>query len=42
VLAGAEGSAVLSASARVEPVDDPRSSWFVRRLTAPAADTLPT
>jgi hypothetical protein len=42
VLAGLHGAAVLTASARVEPVDDPRSDWFVRRMTAPAADTLPS
>jgi acyl-CoA synthetase (NDP forming)/GNAT superfamily N-acetyltransferase len=42
VLVGLDGAAVLSASARVDPVDDPRSDWFVRRLTAPAADTLPS
>jgi acyl-CoA synthetase (NDP forming) len=42
VLAGTDGAAVLTASARVEPVDDPRSDWFVRRMTAPAADTLPS
>ncbi len=42
VLVGLEGAAVLTASARIDPVDDPRSDWFVRRLTAPAADTLPS
>jgi acyl-CoA synthetase (NDP forming)/GNAT superfamily N-acetyltransferase len=42
VLVGTEGAAVLTASARIDPVDDPRSDWFVRRLTAPAADTLPS
>ncbi len=41
VHATAHGVSVLSASGRVEPVVDPRSDWFVRRLTAPAADTLP-
>jgi len=41
VLVGLEGAAVLNASARVDPVDDPRSDWFVRRLNAPASDTLP-
>lgn len=30
-----EGVRVLGATARVEPVADPRSDWFVRRLTAP-------
>ena len=42
VLVGLEGASVLTASARIDPVDDPRSDWFVRRLTAPAADTLPS
>ena len=41
VLAAPQGSAVLTARARVEPVEDPRSSWFVRRLNS-VADTLPT
>ncbi len=36
-----EGVRVLSATARVEPVADPRSDWFVRRLTTPAGDTPP-
>jgi hypothetical protein len=40
VLAGAEGLTVLTASGRVEPVADPRSDWFVRRLPD-LADTLP-
>ncbi|GAB2878424.1 bifunctional acetate--CoA ligase family protein/GNAT family N-acetyltransferase [Nocardioides pacificus] len=40
VLAGAEGATVLNAAARVEPVIDPRSDWFVRRLTAMPGDTL--
>jgi acyl-CoA synthetase (NDP forming) len=42
VLAGADGVKVLTASARVEPVLDPRSDWFVRRLPTPPGDTLPT
>ncbi len=42
VLAGTDGATVLTASARVEPVVDPRSDWFVRRLTRPAGDTLPS
>jgi acyl-CoA synthetase (NDP forming)/GNAT superfamily N-acetyltransferase len=42
VLVGVEGAAVLSATARLDPVDDPRSDWFVRRLNAPAMDTLPS
>ncbi|HET8602993.1 MAG TPA: GNAT family N-acetyltransferase [Marmoricola sp.] len=35
------GVSVLNATARVEPVVDPRSDWFVRRLNAPAGDTVP-
>lgn len=41
VLAGAAGATVLTASARVEPVTDPRSDWFVRRLPSLPGDTLP-
>ena len=41
VHANAEGISVLHATARVDPVADARSDLFVRRLTAPAADTLP-
>jgi len=41
VLAGAEGATVLTAAARVDPVSDPRSDWFVRRMPTPAGDTLP-
>jgi acyl-CoA synthetase (NDP forming)/RimJ/RimL family protein N-acetyltransferase len=41
VLAGAEAATVLGASVRVEPVKDPRSDWFVRRLSTMAGDTLP-
>ncbi|GAB2447176.1 bifunctional GNAT family N-acetyltransferase/acetate--CoA ligase family protein [Nocardioides hungaricus] len=41
VLAGADGATVLTAAARVDPVSDPRSDWFVRRLATPAGDTLP-
>ncbi len=40
VLAGAEDLSVLTATGRVEPVADPRSDWFVRRLPD-LADTLP-
>jgi hypothetical protein len=40
VLAGAEGLTVLTAAGRVEPVADPRSDWFVRRLPD-LADTFP-
>jgi acyl-CoA synthetase (NDP forming) len=41
VLAGAHGATVLTAGARVEPVLDPRSDWFVRRMAALPGDTLP-
>ncbi len=41
VLADHEGAHVLGAEVRVEPMSDPRSDLFVRRLTAPATDTLP-
>lgn len=41
VLAGAEGATVLGANVRVEPVKDPRSDWFVRRLSTMPGDTLP-
>jgi acyl-CoA synthetase (NDP forming)/GNAT superfamily N-acetyltransferase len=41
VLAGADGVKVLTASARVDPVLDPRSDWFVRRLPRSPGDTLP-
>jgi acyl-CoA synthetase (NDP forming)/RimJ/RimL family protein N-acetyltransferase len=41
VLAGGHGSSVLTASARVEPVTDPRSDWFVRRMPALPGDTIP-
>ncbi|WP_307861733.1 bifunctional acetate--CoA ligase family protein/GNAT family N-acetyltransferase [Nocardioides xinjiangensis] len=41
VLAGAHGATVLGASVRVEPVKDPRSDWFVRRLSTMPGDTLP-
>ena len=34
VLAGADGVKVLTAAGRVDPVLDPRSDWFVRRLLA--------
>ncbi|MBC2934485.1 bifunctional GNAT family N-acetyltransferase/acetate--CoA ligase family protein [Nocardioides sp. zg-1228] len=40
VLAGAKGATVLGATVRVEPVKDPRSDWFVRRLSTMAGDTL--
>ncbi|WP_028658726.1 bifunctional GNAT family N-acetyltransferase/acetate--CoA ligase family protein [Nocardioides insulae] len=41
VLAGVDGANVLAASARVEPVADPRSDWFVRRMAALPGDTIP-
>ncbi|MFZ2504436.1 MAG: GNAT family N-acetyltransferase [Nocardioides sp.] len=41
VLAGEDGATVLGVRCRVEPVPDPRSGWFVRRLDAPVADTVP-
>jgi acyl-CoA synthetase (NDP forming)/RimJ/RimL family protein N-acetyltransferase len=41
VLAGAAGATVLGASVRVEPVKDPRSDWFVRRLSTMPGDTMP-
>ena len=42
VLAGAAGATVLTAAARIEPVADPRSDWFVRRLPSLPGDTLPS
>jgi hypothetical protein len=42
VLAGPEGSTVLTAAARVEPVADPRSDWFVRRMGNHPGDTIPS
>ena len=41
VLAGPNGCAVLGANTRIEPVVDPRSDWFVRRLSALPGDTIP-
>ncbi len=41
VLAGRDGCSVLGASCRIEPVADPRSDWFVRRLSMMPGDTLP-
>jgi acyl-CoA synthetase (NDP forming)/RimJ/RimL family protein N-acetyltransferase len=40
ILAGADGTTVLNAVGRVEPVADARSDWFVRRMSVPAGDTL--
>jgi hypothetical protein len=42
VLANAEGASVLTASARVDPVADARSDWFVRRLPEHPGDTAPS
>ncbi len=41
VLAGVDGVSVLTATGRVAPVADPRSDWFVRRLTTMPSDTYP-
>ncbi len=41
VLVGVEGASVLTASARVAHVAEPRSDLFVRRLTDQAGDTIP-
>ncbi len=41
VLAGVDGATVLSASARVAPVGDPRPDQFARRLTDHPGDTIP-
>jgi len=41
ILAGAHGASVLAASGRVEPVADPRSDWFVRRMPMLPGDTIP-
>ena len=41
VLAGVSSLSVLTASARVEPVADPRSDWFVRRMPTHPGDTIP-
>jgi acyl-CoA synthetase (NDP forming) len=41
VHATAEGVAVLDAAVRVEPVVDPRSDWFTRRLNVHPGDTIP-
>jgi acyl-CoA synthetase (NDP forming)/GNAT superfamily N-acetyltransferase len=40
VLVGPHGATVLDAGARVEPVADARSDWFVRRLSTQPGDTL--
>ena len=39
--AGADHCSVLTARARVDPVSDPRSDWFVRRLPSAVEDTIP-
>jgi hypothetical protein len=41
VLAGAEGTSVLRATVRVDPVANARSDWFARRLPSQAGDTNP-
>lgn len=41
VLAGRHGASVLTATAKIDPVVDPRSDWFVRRLPSQAGDTIP-
>jgi len=41
VLAGTEGASVLTTAIRLEPVRDPRSGWYVRRMSSPPGDTLP-
>jgi len=41
VLAGADHCTVLTGRGRVDPVADPRSDWFVRRLPAAVEDTIP-
>ncbi len=40
VLVGTAGATVLNAVGRVEPVADARSSWFTRRLSTEAGDTV--
>jgi hypothetical protein len=42
VLAGGQAASVLTAAARVEPVADPRSDWFVRRMPTAPGDTIPS
>jgi acyl-CoA synthetase (NDP forming) len=42
VLAGPDGAHVLTANGRIEPVLDPRSDWFVRRMPALPGDTIPS
>jgi hypothetical protein len=41
VLANAHGASVLTTSVRVEPMPDPRSDWYVRRMSTMPGDTLP-
>lgn len=40
VIASEDGVAVLNAQVEVRPLADPRSDWFVRRLTSLPGDTL--
>jgi acyl-CoA synthetase (NDP forming)/RimJ/RimL family protein N-acetyltransferase len=42
VLVAAEGAAVLTAAGCVDPVVDPRSDWFVRRMPKHPGDTIPS
>lgn len=41
VLVGTHGAACLNAAGRVDPVADPRSEWFTRRLPSVPGDTAP-
>ena len=41
VFASDDFSLRVSAAARVDPVVDPRSDWFVRRMPTPIGDTIP-
>ncbi|MCM3513942.1 MULTISPECIES: GNAT family N-acetyltransferase [unclassified Nocardioides] len=42
VLAGPHGASVLTGHARIDPVADARSDWFVRRLPSAPGDTIPS
>jgi len=41
VLANAQGASVLTTAIRVEPMPDPRSDWYVRRMSTMPGDTIP-
>jgi acyl-CoA synthetase (NDP forming) len=41
VIAGVQGTCVLTARGRVEPTADARADWFARRLSVQAGDTQP-